>query len=68
MGAARHFLRTTMADKSEEERFRILQPTLEVNPKHPIITKLHHIKNNDGELAKLVAEQVYSALSVKNIM
>jgi len=39
MGAARHFLRTTLADKSEEERYRILQPTLEINPSHPIVKK-----------------------------
>ena len=58
MGAARHFLRTTMADKSEEERLRVLQATLEINPKHPIITKLYQIKSNDADLARLVAEQV----------
>ena len=63
MGAARHFLRTTMADKSQEERYSLLQPTLEVNPKHPIITKLHSIKDTDPELAKLVAEQVRSFVS-----
>ena len=33
MGAARHFLRTTLADKSQEERLRLLQPTLEINPR-----------------------------------
>lgn len=33
MGAARHFLRTTLADKSQEERLRLLQPTLELNPR-----------------------------------
>ena len=58
MSAARHFLRTTMADKSEEERLRVLQETLEINPKHPIITKLYQIKSNDADLARLVAEQV----------
>ncbi len=52
-----------MADKSQEERYSLLQPTLEVNPKHPIITKLHSIKDTDPELAKLVAEQVRSFVS-----
>lgn len=33
MGSARHFLRTTLADKSQEERYRLLQPTLEINPR-----------------------------------
>ena len=58
MGAARHFLRTTLADKSEEERWRILQPTLEINPRHAIIRKLAVLKNTDADLARLVAEQV----------
>ena len=58
MGAARHFLKTTLADKSEEERYRVLQPTLEVNPSHPIIRKLYTLKSNDPDLAKLVAAQV----------
>jgi len=59
MGAARHFLRTTLADKSQEERYRLLQPTMEVNPKHPIIRKLATLTQSDPELAKLVAEQIY---------
>ena len=62
MGAARHFLRTTLADKSQEERYKILQPTLEVNPKHPIIRKLYDIKGKDSDLARLVAEQVRKVL------
>lgn len=33
MGAARHFLRTSLAEKSQEERYRLLQPTLEINPR-----------------------------------
>jgi TNF receptor-associated protein 1 len=59
MVAARHFLRTTLADKSNEERSRILQPTMEINPKHPIIRKLYTLKDSDDKLAKLVAEQIY---------
>merc|ERR1712012_139876 len=59
MGAARHFLRTTLADKSQEERYRLLQPTMEVNPKHPIIKKLATLTQSDPALAKLVAEQIY---------
>ena len=58
MGAARHFLRTTLADKSNEERLKILQPTLEINPQHNIIAKLAQLKNNNPDLARLVIEQV----------
>lgn len=58
MGAARHFLKTALADRSEEEKFKVLQPTLEVNPSHPLIVCLHKLKADDPELAKLLAEQV----------
>ena len=58
MGAARHFLKTTLADKSAEEKYKVLQPTLEVNPSHIIITKLHKLRTDNPDLAKLVAEQV----------
>ena len=58
MGAARHFLRTALADKTEEERYRLLQPTLEVNTKHPIINKLYDLKSSNADLARLVTEQV----------
>ena len=44
--------------KSDEERYQILQPTLELNPKHAIIRKLHDLKSSNPELAKLVADQV----------
>jgi len=59
MGAARHFLKTALADKTDEEKFRVLQPTLEINPSHPIIKKLYSLKSSNAELARLVAEQVY---------
>ncbi|KAK6168388.1 hypothetical protein SNE40_020933 [Patella caerulea] len=58
MGSARHFLRTTLADKSQEERSRLLQPTLEINPSHPLVKKLFEIKTSNPQLATLVAEQV----------
>ncbi|KAL5012054.1 hypothetical protein ScPMuIL_010605 [Solemya velum] len=59
MGSARHFLRTTLADKSQEERFRLLQPTLEINPSHPLIKRLSSLQQSDAALAKLVTEQLY---------
>jgi len=59
MGSARHFLRTTLADKSQEERLRLLQPTLELNPSHPLVVKLNKLKDTDTVLASLLAEQLY---------
>ena len=60
MGAARHFLRTTLASSSDEDKYNLLQSTLEINPSHPIIKKLHALKSSDPEIAKLVSEQVLS--------
>ncbi|RUS90283.1 hypothetical protein EGW08_001972, partial [Elysia chlorotica] len=57
MGSARHFLRTTLADKSQEERLRLLQPTLELNPSHPLIVKMNKLKDSEPEIASLLAEQ-----------
>lgn len=58
MGAARHFLNTNLSDKSPEEKLRILQPNLEINPSHIVIRKLHSLKGTDDQLARLLAEQV----------
>ena len=59
MGAIRHFLKTNLADKSEEEKQNIIQPVLEVNPSHPLIHKLHKLKSSDDTLARLLAQQVH---------
>ncbi|XP_025084764.1 heat shock protein 75 kDa, mitochondrial-like [Pomacea canaliculata] len=59
MGAARHFLRTTLADKSQEERLRLLQPTLELNPSHSLVKKLSKLKSSDPQLAEMLAQQLY---------
>ncbi|XP_070554261.1 heat shock protein 75 kDa, mitochondrial-like [Ptychodera flava] len=59
MGAARHFLKNALKGRSEEEKLQVLQPTLEINTSHPIITKLFELKTSDPMLARLVAEQVY---------
>ncbi|XP_046325798.2 heat shock protein 75 kDa, mitochondrial-like [Haliotis rufescens] len=59
MGSARHFLRTSLADKSQDERFRLLQPTLEINPSHTLIKKLYALSSSDPTLATLLAEQLY---------
>lgn len=59
MASARHFLRTTLAGKSQEERYRLLQPTLEINPSHPLIKKLNTLQTNNPDLGRLVLEQLY---------
>ncbi|KAJ0179259.1 hypothetical protein K1T71_004971 [Dendrolimus kikuchii] len=60
MAAARHFIRTQAQNLSEENRFALLRPQLEINAKHPIIKKLHKLMSSDRELANMVAEQLFS--------
>ncbi|XP_028177360.1 heat shock protein 75 kDa, mitochondrial [Ostrinia furnacalis] len=60
MAAARHFIRTQAQSLSEENRFALLRPQLEINPKHPIIKKLHKLVSSDKELANMVAQQLFS--------
>ncbi|CAG9791894.1 unnamed protein product [Diatraea saccharalis] len=60
MAAARHFIRTQAQNLSEENRFALLRPQLEINAKHPIIIKLHKLVSTDKELANMVAQQLFS--------
>ncbi|KAL4703395.1 hypothetical protein ACJJTC_011184 [Scirpophaga incertulas] len=60
MAAARHFIRTQAQNLSEENRFALLRPQLEINAKHPIIKKLHKLVSSDKELANMVAQQLFS--------
>ncbi|KAL0839468.1 hypothetical protein ABMA28_016177 [Loxostege sticticalis] len=60
MASARHFIRTQAQSLSEENRFALLRPQLEINPKHPIIKKLHKLVSSDKELANMVAQQLFS--------
>ena len=64
MAAARHFVKTQGSNFSEEQRFNILQPTLEINPEHPIIKKLQDLKTSNPKLATLVTEQVSKSYSL----
>lgn len=59
MAAARHFVKTSLQSFSEEERYRLLEPTLEINPEHPIITKLAALRTSEPELARKLARQVF---------
>ncbi|XP_045606054.1 LOW QUALITY PROTEIN: heat shock protein 75 kDa, mitochondrial [Procambarus clarkii] len=60
MGAARHFVRTQFTQIPEETRYSLLQPQLEINPSHPIITKLNELRNSNPRLAELTAKQLFS--------
>lgn len=60
MTAARHFIKTQLKQMDEEMLFSVLQPQLELNPKHSVIKKLHTLKESNPELAKLIVEQLYS--------
>ncbi|XP_032182662.1 heat shock protein 75 kDa, mitochondrial isoform X1 [Mustela erminea] len=59
MGAARHFLRMQQLAKSQEERAQLLQPTLEINPRHALIRKLSQLRDSEPELAQLLVDQIY---------
>ncbi|BFZ24301.1 hypothetical protein BsWGS_27340 [Bradybaena similaris] len=61
MASARHLLQTVLADKNQEERFRLLQPTLEVSPSHPLILLLHGTSKTQPDVAALFAEQLYNS-------
>ncbi|KAK9878893.1 hypothetical protein WA026_003722 [Henosepilachna vigintioctopunctata] len=59
MAAARHFIRTQSHQLSEDRRYAILQPHLELNPKHIIIKKLHKLTKENPKLAELLAKQLF---------
>lgn len=60
MAAARHFIRTQSHQVNEENRFALLQPQLEINPKHTIIKKLFKLSQENDELATLICEQLFN--------
>ncbi|KRY78019.1 Heat shock protein 75 kDa, mitochondrial [Trichinella pseudospiralis] len=60
LGAVRSFLRANMMEKmSDDQRLRLLKPTLEVNPNHPVIVKLAKLRFKDESLATAILEQIY---------
>nr|CAD7267449.1 unnamed protein product [Timema shepardi] len=61
MGAARHFLRMQSHQLTEENRYALLQPQLEINPSHPIIKKLSKLVTSNPRLAELVSQQLANA-------
>ncbi|XP_035217863.1 heat shock protein 75 kDa, mitochondrial-like, partial [Stegodyphus dumicola] len=64
MSAARHYVRTSLQSMSEEQRYKILEPTLELNLSHPIIKKMSMLQNSNPKLAELLAHQVFDAAMV----
>ncbi|XP_050544840.1 heat shock protein 75 kDa, mitochondrial [Daktulosphaira vitifoliae] len=60
MTAARHFIKTQLKQMDEDMLLSILQPQLELNPKHPVVKKLYTLKDTNEELAKLIVEQLFS--------
>jgi TNF receptor-associated protein 1 len=60
MAAARHFIRTQSHQLSEDRRYALLQPKFEINPRHPIIKKLHKLITSDPHLAELLANQLFA--------
>ncbi|XP_041973532.1 heat shock protein 75 kDa, mitochondrial [Aricia agestis] len=60
MAAARHFIRTQAQNLSDENRFALLRPQLEINAKHPIIKKLHKLLASDKDLANMVSQQLFT--------
>ncbi|XP_055846859.1 heat shock protein 75 kDa, mitochondrial [Episyrphus balteatus] len=59
MGAARHFIRTQSHQMPEANRYALLQPQFEINPRHTIIKKLHKLKTSDPELGELLTRQLF---------
>lgn len=43
----------------EENRYALLQPQFEINPKHPIIKKLFELKTSNPELSVLLINQLF---------
>ncbi|XP_059958356.1 heat shock protein 75 kDa, mitochondrial-like [Mesoplodon densirostris] len=59
MGATQHFLRMRQLAKPQEERAQLLQPTLEINPRHRLIKKLNQLRDSEPDLAQLLVDQIY---------
>ncbi|XP_018327578.1 heat shock protein 75 kDa, mitochondrial isoform X2 [Agrilus planipennis] len=60
MAAARHFIKTQSHQIDEQRRFALLQPQLEINPKHPLIKKMYRLMQDDPPLGELLAKQLFA--------
>lgn len=59
MGAVRYFIKTSLTDKSDEEKYALMNATLELNPTHSLIKKLVDLRNTDEDLATMLVNQLY---------
>lgn len=57
-GALRRMVRMVEQQSTGQASF-VPKQHLEINPKHPIIVRLHALRGEDPELEKVVAEQVF---------
>ncbi|CAH8854859.1 unnamed protein product [Trichobilharzia szidati] len=76
-GAMRHFLRTSLADRPAEERNRVIEPILELNPEHELVRYLYSLvksskdadQTQDSALAVSVLDHLYdSAMAQAGLM
>lgn len=58
MAAARHFVRASLQSLPEDQKYKLLAPTLEINLGHPIMKKLSALHRTDHKLAQLISEQL----------
>jgi len=65
LGAVRHFLQTSMAKIPEEEKYRMMQCSFEVNPTHDLVKSLHRLRTEDPQVAELVALQLFDNAMVE---
>ncbi|MBZ3877067.1 Heat shock protein 75 kDa, mitochondrial [Sciurus carolinensis] len=59
IGAAQQFLCMQQLAKTQEEHAQLLQPTLEVDPRHTLIRKLSQLREPESELAQMLVDQIY---------
>jgi TNF receptor-associated protein 1 len=61
MSQARYFLQTqsTQLNLTEDQKYMMLKPTLEINPNHSIIKEINALRKSEPELALDVARLIY---------
>ncbi len=57
-GALRRMMRMVEQQSTGQASF-VPKQHLEINPKHPIVVRLHALRTEDPELARVVAEQMF---------
>jgi len=65
LGAVRHFLQTSMAKIPEEEKWRMMQVSFELNPTHGLVKSLYRLRTEDPQVGELVALQLFDNAMVE---